>query len=1170
MMINRKRSMVLASSLLGSASLFSITAHANPAVFFNDDLNAGLQTFLDTAAAADAAYNSANPSGPTQSSLIFQLDLSTITGYRFAVTDTLSSQTVYVQTLRAGSAATNTGTGDEGGDGFTNWSVSYLSGDFSSAVSAGYELSFFSDATYTTPYLINAVGLNVSDWGTCCTTNNTTPDGSLANASQIYMLFDGSSPLLVGGIDAPIAGEEHFVAAIDDRNAFSSVTMVPNGTGEYFGAGGYLVFSTLALNSVPAGSSVVTVGSKIGASDTATPDDLDDGSYDPTLDGGTLQFTEDGSVGNDLTVESGGTLDTGSYDVELSGVISGTNSGPLVKTGSGSLLLTGTNSFDGGYQIQGGTLIGSTTSLTGDVLNNADLVIDQDTDGSFGGDVSGSGMLTKDGTGAVTLTGTNSYTGGTTIAGGTLIGSTTSLTGDVLNNASLVIDQDTDGSFAGDVSGSGTLTKDGSGAVTLTGTNSYTGGTTIAGGTLIGSTTSLTGDVLNNASLVIDQDTDGSFAGDVSGSGMLTKDGTGAVTLTGTNSYTGGTTIAGGTLIGSTTSLTGDVLNNASLVIDQDTGGSFAGDISGSGALTKDGTGAVTLTGTNSYSGGTTIAGGTLIGSTTSLTGDVLNNASLVIDQDTDGSFAGDVSGTGTLTKDGSGAVTLTGTNSYTGGTTVAGGTLNIEGYLTGSRVLVQNAARLTGHGVVGGISAASGATIAPAGAAIGTLMVDGDIDFAPGSTLEINANADGEADLLAATGNVTISGGTVQVLAADGDYAPQTSYTILSGESVEGSFDDVETDLAFLMPTLSYRANGVGLLLTRNDVQFADVAETTNQIEVGSALNDAFAAESALYYAVVGQSAAGAREIFDNLSGEVHATVANALVQDGDRTRRAILGRIDTPRPSGLNLWLQGAGARDEWSSDRNASGYDRNSAGLLGGLDLQTGSWVVGAAAGYSDGKLHIDQRLSQASVSGLTASAYAGTKLGPVSLSFGTQYADYDIDTDRSMVLSDIDQSVSGEYDAETFGAFARAGFKIPVGNGAIEPFIGVNWSRFERGGFAESGGTLALDAAAEKADWTFGSIGFKSIVPLDPGSPFSVSMSAEWQHALGDRDAEATLSFSEGEAFTIAGAPLARDAALADLALNYRLADRIMAGLGYQGTIADYGMTNAVRASLSIGF
>src|SRR3546814_4077997 len=74
------------------------------------------------------------------------------------------------------------------------------------------------------------------------------------------MQFDGSSPLLVGGISTPIMGEEHFIAAIDDRNAFSSVTMVPNGSGEAFGAGGVLIFSTLQLNSVPEGSSVVTIG----------------------------------------------------------------------------------------------------------------------------------------------------------------------------------------------------------------------------------------------------------------------------------------------------------------------------------------------------------------------------------------------------------------------------------------------------------------------------------------------------------------------------------------------------------------------------------------------------------------------------------------------------------------------------------------------------------------------------------------------------------------------------------------------------------------------------------------------------------------------------------------------------------------------------------------------
>ncbi|AKM10985.1 autotransporter-associated beta strand repeat-containing protein [Croceicoccus naphthovorans] len=549
----RKNRFMASTAILAAAVLPVQSALADPAVYFNEDLNAGLQTFLDTADAADQAYNDANP-GATQDSLIFQYDITNISSDRFAVTDTTGTVTVYVQTTLAGAPATNTSTGDEGGDGFTNWSVGYAAGDWMSVVAAGYTLSFYSDASYTTSYDINAVGLHVNDWGTCCTTGNTTPDGSTANASEIYMLFNGSTPLLVGGIGTSIGGEEHFVAAIDDRNNFSSVTLVPNGSGEYFGAGGYLVFSTLQIGSVPAGSSVVTVGTTAGpisGGENATPETVDDGTYEPSMDGGTLAFDSDDSFDTDLTVTgNGGTIDTGTFYVALNGTLTDQSgpSGALIKTGSGTLLLTGMNTFTGGWDIQQGTLAGSTETIVGNAANSGHLLIDQDTDGTFAGDVSGTGSLTKDGDGNVTLTGTNTYTGGTTISGGTLTGSTTSLTGDVLNNAALVIDQDTDGTFAGDVSGAGLLRKDGDGHVTLTGTNTYTGGTTISGGTLTGSTTSLTGDVLNNAALVIDQDTDGTFVGDVSGTGSLIKSGDGNVTLTGTNSYTGGTLIAGAAL----------------------------------------------------------------------------------------------------------------------------------------------------------------------------------------------------------------------------------------------------------------------------------------------------------------------------------------------------------------------------------------------------------------------------------------------------------------------------------------------------------------------------------------------------------------------------------------------------------------------------------------------
>ncbi|PPT16861.1 hypothetical protein XaCFBP7622_21055, partial [Xanthomonas arboricola] len=78
--------------------------------------------------------------------------------------------------------------------------------------------------------------------------------------------------------------------------------------------------------------------------------------------------------------------------------------------------------------------------------------------------------------------------------------------------------------------------------------------------------------------------------------------------------YTGGTTITAGTLIGDTTSLQGDIANNAALVFNQDTGGVYAGTLSGTGSLQKAGTGALQLLGPNTYTGGTVISAGSLIG----------------------------------------------------------------------------------------------------------------------------------------------------------------------------------------------------------------------------------------------------------------------------------------------------------------------------------------------------------------------------------------------------------------------------------------------------------------------------------------------------------------------------------------------------------------------------
>ncbi|MEO7072461.1 MAG: autotransporter-associated beta strand repeat-containing protein, partial [Rhodanobacter sp.] len=196
-------------------------------------------------------------------------------------------------------------------------------------------------------------------------------------------------------------------------------------------------------------------------------------------------------------------------------------------------------------------------------------------------DITGSFDLVKSGTGTLVLAGSDSYSGGTTINAGTLQvgngGTTGSITGNVTNNASLVFNRSDALAFAGIVSGTGSLTQAGSGVLTLTGTNTYSGGTTISNGALQlgdgGTTGSITGNVTNNASLVFNRSDAMAFSGIVSGIGSLAQAGSGVLSLTGANTYSGGTTINAGTLQvgngGTTGSITGNVTNNASLVFNR-------------------------------------------------------------------------------------------------------------------------------------------------------------------------------------------------------------------------------------------------------------------------------------------------------------------------------------------------------------------------------------------------------------------------------------------------------------------------------------------------------------------------------------------------------------------------------------------------------------------------
>ena len=243
--------------------------------------------------------------------------------------------------------------------------------------------------------------------------------------------------------------------------------------------------------------------------------------------------------------------------------------------------------------------------------------------------------------------------------------------------------------FAPAISGNGTVNVL-AGTTILTADNTYTGNTTISLGTLQlgngGTSGSIVTNVTDNGTLAFDRSDTVTFASVISGSGSVAQIGSGATILTADSTYTGGTTISLGTLQlgngGTTGSILGDVTDNGTLAFNRSDVVTFPGLISGSGTVAQIGPGTTILTADSTYAGGTTISLGTLQlgngGTSGSIVGDVADNGTLAFNRSDTVTFAGVISGTGSVAQIGPGTTILTGNSTYTGGTTISLGTLQL------------------------------------------------------------------------------------------------------------------------------------------------------------------------------------------------------------------------------------------------------------------------------------------------------------------------------------------------------------------------------------------------------------------------------------------------------------------------------------------------------------
>lgn len=197
--------------------------------------------------------------------------------------------------------------------------------------------------------------------------------------------------------------------------------------------------------------------------------------------------------------------------------------------------------------------------------------------------------------------------------------------------------------------------------------------------------------------------------------------------------------------------------------------------------------------------------------------------------------------GTEGFVKTGPGSVILTADSSgLTGPILIADGALEIDGKLNGPMDIGREVV-LAGVGQVGTTTLYPTAVISPGndGSPMGTLTVNGNLSFGQNAIYRVHADpTSNTSDRIHVTGVATLDGSVAHV-GPNGNYAPRTTYNILTADGgIQGTFTGASSAYAFLTPTLSYDAKNAFMTLTRNDVPIGSVGETGNESSVGGALD--------------------------------------------------------------------------------------------------------------------------------------------------------------------------------------------------------------------------------------------------------------------------------------------------------------------------------------------
>jgi autotransporter-associated beta strand protein len=892
------------------------------------------------------------------------------------------------------------------------------------------------------------------------------------------------------------------------------------------------------------------------------------------------------------------------------------NSGTIAGGGTG-IFICSCVTFAGGAIVNSGTITGSNAAIDASIASTA-VTIDQ-TAGTINGAIKlsanadmlnisggvingnivgqgtadtvnftlGSGTYTYANTisgvntinvssGTVVLDGTIGNGGGGTAAltiaapGTLLIGSNTaSIAPNVTDNGTFGFEQSGSFSFGNVISGTGQVEQLGPGTTTLTGANLYSGGTVINGGTLAvgvdnnlgtasgplafgGGTLQFLAGFTTARTITLNAgggtfDTNGNndaLSGNIGGTGAFTKVGAGTLTLSGTSSYTGPTNVNAGTLqAGSTTAFA--PLSAFTIAI---------------GAV-------LDLNGFNQTLGGLAGGGNVTLGSATLTAGS--NNASTT--------YSGAISGTGGFNKAGTGTLTLTGTDSYTGVTNINGGTLQVNGAITSSSAVnVNNGATLSGTGTVdpNPVTVNSGATLSPGlpGVPGTSLTIAGNLAFQSGALYVIYLNPTTSTSTTV-TGTAALAG-TVQAILSPGSYWLTRQYTILQSAGLNGTTFaglTIANGPANFAETLSYTANNA--LLNFVAQLGIGTALNQNQTNVAAAINSSFNSGGTLtsnFQSLFGLTGVPLANELTQIDGEAATDAERGAFQLMDQFLELLLdpfvdGRAG-PAGGGASAFAPDEGtilppdlalaynavlkapksgnvaapAWTAWGASYGGSGITNGNAavgstnvtasdyGFAAGMDYHAAPNTVlgfGLAGGGTNWSLA--QGLGGGRSDAFQAGVYSTSYFGPAYLAAAAAFANHWMTTNR-IALGD---QLTANFIGQSFGARFEGGYRyaLPISHALIgvTPYAALQAQGFHTPAYSETdltGGGFGLAYSAMNASDIRSELGARvDDLTMLGGMPLLLRGRLAWAHDwVTNPGLDAVFQGLPGSSFLVNGA------------------------------------------------